>query len=126
MKRGYDIVDPDLARSALALNYDAQVRCLSYLIGQLSNIVDFPQGVMFEVIPVQHHYGGPYPIIGLYTETPVTSDENLLRLGLAIGDELDAYIKKVGTERLLELSSEETATWQDILSKFNLNEGGEK
>lgn len=123
MKRGYQIVDPDLERSALSLNYDAQVQCLSYLIGQMKEIVDFPTGVLFEVIPVQHHYGGPYPAIGLYTETAVATDEDLLRLAVRIGEQLEAYIKNIGVEELLGYASEDTTSWQDILNRFGVSEG---
>ena len=62
------------------LSDDAQVRCLSYLLKKIDDVltepldilyldkfIAVPEGVFFEIIPIQYH-GGPYPGIGMYTD----------------------------------------------------------
>jgi len=113
-KRGYQIIDPGLN---LPLSYDTQGRCLSYLMRRIGEITPVPQGVLFELIPVQY-LGDPYPAIGLYTETFVDTDANLCRLSFAIGEELERFIEQTGLEHLIERSSAEDVRWSDVLEPY--------
>ena|ERR1051326_2958415 len=117
MDRGYQLVDPGLALPEANLTDDAQVRCLSYLIKQMDKIAMVPPGILFEIIPVEY-LGGPYPCIGMYTEKTEAGDENLTRLSLNIENQISSYVKQIGLERLLELSSGEAITWQEVLRSF--------
>ena len=96
------------------LGDDAQVQCLAYLMRCIYEIVAVPDGVLFDLIPIQYT-GGPYTGIGLYTEESVDTDENLCRLSLAIEARLEEYVKHIGLPELLELSSAEEIRWQDVL-----------
>jgi len=90
---------------------------MSYLMRQIGDIMPVPKGVLFELTPAQY-LGGPYPVIGLYTETFVDTDANLCRLSFVISERLEQFIKHMGLERLLELSSKEDVRWDDVLEPY--------
>jgi hypothetical protein len=116
-QRGYHVVDPGLALPRVALSPDEQVRCLAYLMSRMREIVSVPEGVLYELIP-DEYFGGPYPAIGLYTDTFIDTSENLSFLSLVIGEQIEAFIKQIGVDHLLELSAGETVCWQDVLKPY--------
>lgn len=113
--RGYQLIDPGLGLPELALDQDTQVRCLSYLMKRLPELVGVPAGVLFELIPAQY-LGGPYPAIGLYTQATGGTDEEMNRLAFQITGLLEDYIQHLGIGRLLQLSEEQQDRWQDVLA----------
>jgi len=113
-QRGYQLVDPGLTQP---LSYDERTRCRSYLMRQIGDIMPVPKGVLFELTPAQY-LGGPYPVIGLYTETFVDTDANLCRLSFVLSERLGQFIKQIGLERLLALSSQENVRWDDVLEPY--------
>ncbi len=104
------------------MSFDAQVRCLSYLIKRIGDVVAVPSNVRFEIIPAEY-LGGPYPAIGMYSVGPAEEDKTPGLNPFFIEERLSAFIQQVGLERLQELSSDETKTWQDILSSFGAASG---
>lgn len=104
---GYYIIDPGLALPKYALDPDAQVRRLSYLLTIIPEVNLTPQAAKFKIVP-DEYLGGPYPAIGMYTEMFVDTAQNLTQLSFTIGDQLASFILETGIERLLELSSKET------------------
>lgn len=121
---GYALVDPGLAAPwcELSTNYDAQVRCLAYLIRKIPEFFPLPEDIKFEVIPCEY-LGGPHPAIGMYSErwkAERDSSEDLTVSSLHMGDRLEAFIAEIGVERLVELSSAEEGRWQDILHRFGM------
>jgi hypothetical protein len=112
--RGYQLIEPNLGLPELALDPDAQVRCLSYLKQQIPDLIPVPAGVLFELIPAQY-LGGPYPAIGLYTAAGVHTASEMACLAFQIMDLLEDQIQQLGHRRLLELSQNEAICWQDVL-----------
>ena len=117
-QRGYQLVDPGLATPRSALGKDEQVHCLSYLMRRIKQIMPIPEWVYFELIPAQYT-GAPYPCIGLYTHKFIDTNEHLCDLAIAITEQLERLVEEVGLERLMMLSAEENACWQDVLDRFD-------
>ena len=126
MLREYTLIEPEII-PRIGISEDDRVRILSCLIRHLSKIGSavLPVGVKAEVIPVRfHHVGRPYPCIALYEDSDSDIKRNLLSDDpYRIEGHLEAFISKMGMKRLLELSTEETVSWKDILTNFN-DEGG--
>jgi len=114
MKIGYYIVDPGLGLAEMALDLDAQVRCLFYLKEEINQIVSVPSGIFFDVITVQY-IGGPGPVLGMYSETMIDTAENMTKLSFLIEESMEAFVNRIGLNELLILSSNESASWRDIL-----------
>ena len=100
----------------LALSEDEEVRCLSYLMRRIKQIMPIPEGACFELIKAQYT-GGPFPCIGLYTLTFVDTNKNLCDLAITVGKRLGHLVKEMSVERLLLLSAEEDTCWQDVLDR---------
>jgi len=115
VKQGYVIVDPGLAQPRYGLSDEAQARVLSYLMHHLEGIAKLPKGVKVAIIPVQY-LGKAYPAIGLYTETITGREEELTQFSFALEEEIEKYIRKVGADRLSELSSGDQINWNQVLS----------
>jgi hypothetical protein len=112
--RVHHIIDPGLGLPQVALSPDEQVRCLSYLLRRIPELVEVPPGVHFEVTPAQY-LGGPYPAIGLHTDATADQEEDCWPLQMEITQKLEAYVQGLGLERLLELSSAEAISWREVL-----------
>ena len=106
-----------MPESPISRDADAEVRCLSYLMRRISQLMPIPEGVFFELIPAQY-LGGPYPCIGLYTHRFVDTDQSLCRLSFVIGGRLEQFVQDIGIERLLVLSAEEDVCWKDVLEPY--------
>ncbi len=95
---------------------DQQVRCLSYLMRRIKQIMPIVEGAYFELIKAQYT-GGPYPAIGLCTRRFVDTNKNLCELSFAVGEQLERLVEEIGIERLLILSAEEEVCWQNVLDR---------
>ena len=122
--RGETLVIPDLSYSHKEWNltYDEQTRCLSYMIRHLRDFCIMPKGLKARVtsIPsitkiVRLSAAEGYPGISLYEESDSRNDVNDIPDPFELERKLDAWITETGKQRLLELSAEETLTWQDVV-----------
>jgi hypothetical protein len=91
------------------------VRIYSYIIKHLDEIISVTEDFGFEVIPVAWHHGEKRPCIGMFAKGAVVPDVDGIRLSIEFGDEVEAYVHRLGIRHLLELSGEETLRWQDVL-----------
>jgi hypothetical protein len=51
----------------------------------------------------------------MFAKGAVVPDVDGIRLSIEFGDEVEAYVHRLGIRHLLELSGEETLRWQDVL-----------
>ena len=65
MPRGYGLVDPGLDARHAGLDFDDEVRCLSYLIKHMNDFMTLPEGVKFEVIAAQYTGGHTLPLVSI-------------------------------------------------------------
>lgn len=114
-ERGYQIIAPHLGLSSLTP--DTQVRCLSYLIVHMDEIIDIPPGLALRIIPVTY-MGGPYPSIGIYSEYDTDLTTQISDIVTSYERLVENYVHKISLERLMELSADETITWREILDQF--------
>jgi hypothetical protein len=114
---GYYVIDPGLALPMYKIDPDAQVRCLSYLVTRIPEFNLAPKGAKFTIIP-DEYLGGPYPAIGMYTETFIDTSEKLTQLSFMIASKLKSLIAEIGLIQLIKFSSSETLRWQDVLTYY--------
>ena len=118
MGRGYTLIDPGLADTELSK--DEQVKGLTYFIRHWKTLITvrLPDSMKAEVIPVRWHgEGAPYPCIGLYQEQQDEGFGYEPFFIFRIEEQLQQHTKALGLERLVELASEETDTWQEVLRR---------
>ena len=115
-EKGHYLVCPDFGPDGAKLSYDTLVRCFCYILKRIHEIATVPPGVQFEIISLRwHHFGEAYPSLGIPADERNKDGEKMTRLSFVIGDQITEFIHSIGLNSLIELSSEETMTWADVL-----------
>ncbi len=115
--KGETLVLPDIGRRDWNLSHDEQVRCLSFLIRNLSNFAQIPEGLKGKVVPVP--YPSPthlYPGISLYDETGQL-DIAQIPHPFEVEERINSFLQSAGKSHLLRASAGEELTWQDVLNR---------
>ncbi|WP_394793008.1 hypothetical protein [Armatimonas sp.] len=119
MRKSYQIITPEFV-DAMQGDYDGALRCLAYLLRQLSEWVpQLIQGRTFELIPIC--YLGCYPGIGLLMQDGFDSTEEFRR-SEAISETLDRRVESIGAATLQACAVHEPApSWGELLTQFGVN-----
>jgi hypothetical protein len=94
--RGYSIIEPSIYE-ALDENMDQIIACLEVIRMKLPEIFsEFPESITYEIIPLKNPFGGPYPVIGFYSDNP--KDLELVPEDLDWDEHVDIWINTVGID----------------------------
>lgn len=125
---GETLVIPDLSykQRKWKLTNDEQTRCLSYIARHLSDYCTLPQGLIACVTSVpsitktlRSDAAKGYPGICLYVRGDGHVNDNDIPNPLELENRIDTWIQETGKEKLLQLSVEETLTWQNVIDFDN-------
>ena len=116
-RKGYYPVCQDFPPRGSRLSNDVCVRCLSYVLRYIGQIVTIPEGLELEVMSLQwHHLGQPYPSIGILSNEISDAEPDIMQVSDEIGDKITDFINTIGIDILVQLSQSETLTWEDVLN----------
>ena len=115
-QRGYGIIEPPIYEE---LNWDMELimSCLEFIRTKLPELFsEFPQGVKYELIPLENPFGEAYPVIGLYSDNP--KDLEKLPEFLDLDEQVGIWLNEIGIEGIKKESKKiKTMNWETLKNR---------